>query len=141
MSALWQLLSRSRVLAEIRFVLSGALIGAAVGLVLAIAALATPRPEPAATAERVRAFATAIGLGWWGGLLFSFALALSARRYVPPPEVEALLPATSLAAAATVVVAVTAHLVAFSQTAGILAAVACGAVAARLFLAWRRRPQ
>jgi len=141
MSRLWQAISSSRMVAEFRFVLGGALVGAAAGLVLAVAALAVPRPEPVVTADRVRAFATSIGLGWWGGLLFSFALALSARRFVPRPGVGALLPATVVAAATTVTVAVAAHLAHFSTTAGVLGAVACGAVAARVSLAWPRRPK
>lgn len=130
-------LARTRIVSEIRFVLAGGLIGAAVGLALGLlAGLTAQRPiEVDPWVAFVATTARGIGLGWWGGLLWSTALAILARRLAPPPPVAALAPGAWVAAATVVLGVFVAHLLGQPMARGVLAGALIGSVAARLMLA------
>jgi hypothetical protein len=133
MSRLFDRLRRSRLLAEVRFVITGALVGAGAGLATSL--LASTRLAPGAAAlDRYTAAVSGLGFGWWGGLLFSVALAVTVRRWSSPPPVRSLFGAVSVAA--VVVVATVAIFLALklAPAAGVPVGVAAGAVAARLTL-------
>jgi hypothetical protein len=114
---------------EFSFLFDGALTWACAGTVVA---LALPAPALLAhVAGTKRAFfqaAIGFGLGWWGGLPWSFAFALTARAYRPPPPVPMLSRITWLAVAAFAAVA----LVAPAAGLGIALSLGGGVIAATL---------
>ncbi len=130
-------LARTRIVSEIKFALAGALIGAAAGSVPGLlAAIAAPPPvktEPWVAA--IVAITRGIGFGWWGGLLWSIALAVLARRACPPPPVAVLLRSARVAAAAVALGALLAHVLSQPMGRGVLGGVMVGSLAARFFLA------
>lgn len=132
MSRLLQFVCRSRALAEARVVVGGALVGAGTGLAISI--IVTTQTGAAAALDRYAAVASGLGYGWWGGLLFSVALALTARHRSPVPAVGALLPAVAIAAGVLLAVAASFALFGLAPAAGVPLGVAAGAVAARLKL-------
>lgn len=133
-------LARTRIVSEVKFALGGALIGAAAGSVPGLlAAIAAPPPtkmEPWVAA--VIATARGIGFGWWGGLLWSIALAILARRASPPPPVAMLLRSAWVAATATVLGALLAHVLSQPLVRGVLGGVIVGSLAAGCLLARAR---
>jgi hypothetical protein len=131
---------RPRIVAEIRFVVGAALIGALAGALLA--AVALPPDDPgvptAPTVSRwLHATAPAIGFGWWGGLIWSVALAAHARRYQGTATVSRLGQAAWITAALTVLGGAGARLVGVRAGWGVLAGVVFGSLVAR---AWVARP-
>jgi hypothetical protein len=138
MSILRRLLVRPRLLAEVRFVFGGALVGAAAGLVLAVLFLPPSLPgfqTSPLLARWVRAIAPGFGYGWWGGLLWSTFLALAARRSDPPAPVDSLGPATWVAASVAVVAGALSRWFAVRQVWGVLAGIGFGTLAARGWIA------
>ncbi|MFH1177943.1 MAG: hypothetical protein V1750_11095 [Acidobacteriota bacterium] len=140
---LWRrLLARPRLVDELRFVLSGALVGAAAGLALALLAL-PPQGGAFATAPPgarwFLAIAPGAGGGWWGGLVWSVLLSLAGRRQTPPAPVASLLPATAWAASVLVAVSGAARLAHLHPGWGAAAGLALAALAARLLLAQAAR--
>ncbi len=99
-------LARLRFLSEIHFAFGGALVGGLTGLALGAAALVVAPhhvvPDPAFIAH-YRRIAAGVGVGWIGGLLWCWLLAMNARRHQPPPSMACLMRATWLAAATLVV--------------------------------------
>jgi hypothetical protein len=135
---LWRrLLARPRLVDELRFVLAGALVGAAAGLVLALFAL-PPHGGAFATAPPgarwFLAIAPGAGGGWWGGLVWSVLLSLAGRRQAPSAPVASLLPATALAALVLVAVSGAARLIHFHPGWGAAAGLALAALTARVVL-------
>jgi hypothetical protein len=131
---------RPRILAEVRFVVGAALIGALAGALVAAAAL--PPDDPGvATAPTVsrwlHATAPAIGFGWWGGLIWSVALAAHARRYQPAVTVSRLDQAAWITAGLTVLGGAGARLLGVRAGWGVLAGVVLGSLAARTWVARR----
>lgn len=87
------LLRRPRVLAEARFALSAALVGAGVRLALALMSLPPDDPGvPSAplVSRWIGALAPAIVVGWWAGLFWAVAVSLHVRGWQQPPPVERL---------------------------------------------------
>lgn len=114
--------------------LHGAVMGALVGLI--VAGIAAFRLAPPTTAlDRFRTLASGVGTGWWGGLFFTVALAMAARRGTPPPRLAALARAVAVAGAVTAVGAALALLAGTDVAIGTLVAVAAGAGAAHLTIA------
>lgn len=130
-------LARTRIVGEIRFALLGGLAGIAAGLAAGtLAAITTPHPvEVDPWVAMVATVARGVGLGWWGGLLWSIALAVLARRASPPPPVAVLGRAAWVTAAAVVLGALAAHLLGQPPGRGVLGGVMVGSLAARLLLA------
>jgi len=131
---------RPRILAEIRFVVGAALIGALAGVVLA--AVALPPDDPgvptAPTVSRwLHATAPAVGFGWWGALIWSVALAAHARRYEPPVATTLLSQAAWIAAGLTVAGGAAGRLFGVRPGWGVLAGVVLGSLAARAWVARR----
>jgi hypothetical protein len=129
---------RPRIIAEIRFVVGAALIGALAGALTA--AVALPPDDPgvptAPTVSRwLHATAPAIAFGWWGGLIWSVALAAHARRYPPAVTVTRLGQAAWIAAALTVLGGAGAHLFGVRAGWGVLAGIVLGSLAARTWVA------
>ncbi|MGE5235350.1 MAG: hypothetical protein ACM3O7_03245 [Acidobacteriota bacterium] len=138
MSLLQRVFARPRLLAEIRFVFGAALIGAAAGLALALLLLPPSRPgfpTSPVLARWVHAIAPGFAYGWWGGLLWSSFMALSARRATPSPPVSSLPIGVWIAATFTVVGGAASRWITFPPTWGILAGLLAGTLAARLWLA------
>lgn len=130
-------LARTRIVGEIRFALLGGLAGIAAGLAAGtLTAITAPRPvEVDPWVGFVATVARGVGLGWWGGLLWSIALAVLARRGSPPPPVAALGRAVWVTAAAVALAALAAHLLGQPPGRGVLAGVIVGSLAARFLLA------
>ncbi len=87
------LLRRPRVLAEARFAFGAALVGAGVGLMLALMSLPPNDPGvPSApfVSRWIGALAPAVVTGWWAGLFWAVAVLLHVRGWQPPPPVERL---------------------------------------------------
>jgi len=131
---------RPRILDEIRFVVGAALIGALAGAL--VAAVALPPDDPGVpTAPSVsrwlHATAPAVGFGWWGGLIWSVALAAHARRYEPAPTIARLARAAWIAAGITVAGGTAARLLGQKPGWGVLAGIVLGSLAARLWVARR----
>ncbi len=129
---------RPRIVAEIRFVVGAALIGALAGALLA--AVALPPDDPGvptapAVSRWLHATAPAVGFGWWGALIWSVALAAHARRYDPAVTVLRLDQAAWIAAGLTVAGGAGAHLLGVRAGWGVLAGVVLGSFAARLWVA------
>jgi hypothetical protein len=129
---------RPRIVAEIRFVVGAALIGALAGALLA--AVALPPDDPgvptAPTVSRwLHATAPAVGFGWWGGLIWSVALAAHARRYESAVTVLRLGQAAWIAAGLTVLGGTGARLFSVRAGWGVLAGVVLGSLAARVWVA------
>jgi hypothetical protein len=102
-----RLLRRPRLFAEVRFALGAALVWAAAGTLLAFAMPPLRLAAGDSPAERLFVQgAVGFGLGWWGGLFWSVALAANARRFRPAPEPDALMTAVWLGAAIAAVGAV-----------------------------------
>jgi hypothetical protein len=129
---------RPRIVAEIRFVVGAALIGALAGALLA--AVALPPDDPgvptAPTVSRwLHATAPAIGFGWWGGLIWSVALAAHARRYQGETTISRLGQAAWVAAGVTVLGGAGARLLGVRAGWGVLAGVVLGSLVARTWVA------
>jgi len=77
----------------------------------------------------------AVGLGWWGGLVWSALFAVHARRTSPPAPVAALPHGAWVAAAAVVLGTLTAHLLNVGVARGVIGGVLAGTIAAHLLLA------
>ncbi len=133
--SLWARLRQGRLAAEVRFVLGGALAGATAGLPVGV--LTGVKGESLFTL--VVSTSHAVGLGWWGGLVWSLLLAVSARRTTPPVPVAALPRAAWVAAVAVVLGTLLAHLLEAGVVHGVIAGVVGGTIGAHLLLAraWR----
>ncbi len=133
-------LGQARIAAEIRFVLGGALAGAAAGLVPGLLSDQAPRlagGDP--VVGLIVNTARGVGIGWWSGLVWSVVLAVHARNMTPPAPVAALSRAAWMAAAAVVLGTLTAHLMDAGVSRGVIGGVVGGTIAARLVLASARR--
>ena len=129
-------LPRARVAAEVRFVLGGALAGAAAGLIVGLLGEAAPRlagSDPLVVL--IVAAARGVGLGWWSGLVWSTAFAVLARRTTPAAPVAALPRAAWVAATAVALGSLAAHLGEIPVAWGAIGGVLVGSLAARLVLA------
>lgn len=130
-------LARTRLAAEIRFVLGGALAGAAagtgVGLLRSGEVFFFSHLDPLFPPFVV--IAQSVAVGWWGGLLWSVALAVLARRMDPRPPAATLAPAAWVAAAAVVLVALAARLGGAPLPYGAIAGALLGTLLARRILA------
>jgi hypothetical protein len=131
---------RPRILAEVRFVVGAALVGALVGAL--VAAVALPPDDPgvpsAPTVSRwLHATAPAIGFGWWGGLIWSVALAAHARRYGPAVTISRLDQSAWIAAGLTVLGGTGARILGLRAGWGVLAGVVLGSLVARTWVARR----
>jgi hypothetical protein len=131
---------RPRILAEIRFVVGAALIGALAGALLA--AVALPPDDPGvptapAVSRWLHATAPAVGFGWWGALVWSVSLAAHARRHEPPVTIARLAQAAWIAAGLTVTGGAAGRLLGVRPGWGVLAGVVLGSLAARLWVARR----
>ena len=141
MSVLRRLFRRPRLASEVNFALGAAVV---MGLAGAVVAIGTPplRPSPWAS-PAVRWFlhaAIGFGLGWWGGLMWSIGLAFHARRFQPPPPLDALMRATWLAAALFAALTLAAHDLGASAFLSICAgAVACTLAARAVVTSFARR--
>ncbi len=130
-------LRRPRLLDEARFVLGGALVGAAAGF--AVAALATTAPLTL-TSERqlvhwFLSVAPGAGYGWWGGLLWSVLLALSGRSLEPQPAADSMIGPTFTAAGIIVGAVLVCRLGDLPPMWGLAAGFVAGTLAARRHLA------
>ncbi len=99
-----RLLRRPRLFAEVRFALGAALVWAVAGTLVAFAMPPLRLAAGDSPAERLFVQgAVGFGLGWWGGVFWSAALAATARRFRPAPEPNGLTKAAWLGAALAVV--------------------------------------
>jgi hypothetical protein len=136
MSRLRGWLAGSRMAGEFSFLFDGALIWALAG---AVVALASPAPNLlAGLSPPARVFFQAgigFGFGWWCGLPWSFAFALSARAYRPAPPVAMLTRITWLAVTGFAAVSLTARLAGLAMIASIGVGVVIATLTARIALA------
>ncbi|MFI5166138.1 MAG: hypothetical protein ACHQQS_05935 [Thermoanaerobaculales bacterium] len=136
MSRLRRWFAGSRMVGEFSFLFDGALIWALTG---AVVALASPAPALlAGLSPPARVFFQAgigFGFGWWCGLPWSFAFALSARAYTPAPPVATLRRITWFAVTGFAAVALTARLTGLAMVACIGLGVVVATLAARVGLA------
>ncbi len=135
---------RPRLLSELRLVFGAALLGAGVGL--AVAVLALPPTSPGFPTSPwlsrwVRALAPGVGFGWWAGLLMAIALAVLARRYEPPAPLATLTTAVRVAAVIALAAAALARILGQLLPWGLLGGLMAATLAARTWVALATRRQ
>ncbi|HUK12324.1 MAG TPA: hypothetical protein VLW17_03400 [Thermoanaerobaculaceae bacterium] len=140
MSRLGRLIAGSRLAGELSFLFDGALIW---GVASAVVAVAVPAPAMLAGLSRpARLFFQAgigFGLGWWCGLPWTFAFALTARAYRPPPAVATLVRITWVAVAVFAALALVPYLAGLPLAGSVGAGVIAATLAARVGVATAAR--
>ncbi len=123
----------ARILAEVRFVLGGAIVWGAAGFLVGLA-LAW-RAGAATSLAWVTAVSRGFAFGWWGGVLWCTLLALTARSGAGSAPLPRLVRATWVGAALTAAVTVAVVLLGRPPLAGALVGATAATVAARIMVA------